>query len=167
MLHDSCLFSFFPEWDSSKYLCHNCWCSLASYITDDAIRKGILFPSISRLAHDPSFPLLSVTMIPCAFRCCWLPPTTHCSIRHITARVGAAVAHAAVDEDLAEGCADVDPRDLKSMSEVRHRESHIPNVASHNIAWFVFFFMCSQSDTIDYVARKMWYPVYSPLVNDK
>ncbi|XP_051189666.1 NAD-dependent malic enzyme 59 kDa isoform, mitochondrial [Lolium perenne] len=82
---------------------------LASYITDDAIRKGILFPSIS-------------------------------SIRHITARVGAAVARAAVDEDLAEGCADVDPRELRSMSE---------------------------SDTVDYVARKMWYPVYSPLVNDK
>ncbi|KAE8772175.1 NAD-dependent malic enzyme 59 kDa isoform, mitochondrial [Hordeum vulgare] len=82
---------------------------LASYITDDAIRKGILFPSIS-------------------------------SIRHITARVGAAVARAAVDEDLAEGCSDMDPRDLRSMSE---------------------------SDTVDYVARKMWYPVYSPLVNDK
>ncbi|KAM3402547.1 hypothetical protein ACQJBY_006427 [Aegilops geniculata] len=82
---------------------------LASYITDDAIRKGILFPSIS-------------------------------SIRHITARVGAAVARAAVDEDLAEGCSDLDPRDLRSMSE---------------------------SDTVDYVARKMWYPVYSPLVNDK
>ncbi|KAL5224417.1 hypothetical protein ABZP36_011056 [Zizania latifolia] len=82
---------------------------LASYITDDEIRKGILFPSIS-------------------------------SIRHITARVGAAVVRAAVDEDLAEGCCDVDPRDLKSMSE---------------------------SDTVDYVARKMWYPIYSPLVNDK
>uniref|UniRef100_A0ACD5TNB8 Uncharacterized protein n=1 Tax=Avena sativa TaxID=4498 RepID=A0ACD5TNB8_AVESA len=82
---------------------------LASYITDDAIRKGILFPEVS-------------------------------SIRHITARVGAAVARAAVDEDLAEGCSEVDPRELKSMSE---------------------------SDTVDYVARKMWYPVYSPLVNDK
>lgn len=82
---------------------------LASYITDDAIRKGILFPEVS-------------------------------SIRHITARVGAAVARAAVDEDLAEGCSEMDPRELKSMSE---------------------------SDTVDYVARKMWYPVYSPLVNDK
>uniref|UniRef100_A0A0E0EZM7 Cyclic nucleotide-binding domain-containing protein n=1 Tax=Oryza meridionalis TaxID=40149 RepID=A0A0E0EZM7_9ORYZ len=80
---------------------------LASYITDDEIRKGILFPSISR---------------------------------HITARVGAAVVRAAVDEDLAEGRCDVDARDLKSMTE---------------------------ADTVDYVARKMWYPIYSPLVNDK
>ncbi|EEE51230.1 hypothetical protein OsJ_32079 [Oryza sativa Japonica Group] len=82
---------------------------LASYITDDEIRKGILFPSIS-------------------------------SIRHITARVGAAVVRAAVDEDLAEGRCDVDARDLKSMTE---------------------------ADTVDFVARKMWYPIYSPLVNDK
>uniref|UniRef100_A0A0E0R127 Malic enzyme n=1 Tax=Oryza rufipogon TaxID=4529 RepID=A0A0E0R127_ORYRU len=61
-------------------------------------------------------------------------------IRHITARVGAAVVRAAVDEDLAEGRCDVDARDLKSMTE---------------------------ADTVDFVARKMWYPIYSPLVNDK
>jgi len=82
---------------------------LASYITDDEIRKGILFPSVS-------------------------------SIRHITARVGAAVVRAAVAEDLAEGCCDVGPRELGSMSE---------------------------SESVDYVARKMWYPIYSPLVSDK
>uniref|UniRef100_A0A804PAE3 Malic enzyme n=1 Tax=Zea mays TaxID=4577 RepID=A0A804PAE3_MAIZE len=82
---------------------------LASYITDDEIRKGILFPSVS-------------------------------SIRHITARVGAAVVRAAVAEDLAEGCCDVGPRELGSMSE---------------------------SEAVDYVARKMWYPIYSPLVSDK
>ncbi|OEL15120.1 NAD-dependent malic enzyme 59 kDa isoform, mitochondrial [Dichanthelium oligosanthes] len=82
---------------------------LASYITDDEIRKGILFPSVS-------------------------------SIRHITARVGASVVRAAVAEDLAEGCCDVGPRELGSMSE---------------------------SETVDYVARKMWYPIYSPLVSDK
>ncbi|WVZ59523.1 hypothetical protein U9M48_009649 [Paspalum notatum var. saurae] len=82
---------------------------LASYITDNEIRKGILFPSVS-------------------------------SIRHITARVGAAVVHAAVAEDLAEGRCDVGPRELESMSE---------------------------SETVDYVARKMWYPIYSPLVSDK
>ncbi|KAG2562167.1 NAD-dependent malic enzyme 59 kDa isoform, mitochondrial-like isoform X2 [Panicum virgatum] len=82
---------------------------LASYITDDEIRKGILFPSVS-------------------------------SIRHITAQVGAAVVRAAVAEDLAEGCCDVGPRELGSMSE---------------------------SETVDYVARKMWYPIYSPLVSDK
>ncbi|KAJ1294933.1 hypothetical protein BS78_01G184100 [Paspalum vaginatum] len=82
---------------------------LASYITDNEIRKGILFPSVS-------------------------------SIRHITARVGAAVVRAAVAEDLAEGRCDVGPRELGSMSE---------------------------SETVDYVARKMWYPIYSPLVSDK
>ncbi|KAL6641279.1 hypothetical protein ACP70R_019460 [Stipagrostis hirtigluma subsp. patula] len=82
---------------------------LASYITDDEIRKGILFPSVS-------------------------------SIRHITARVGAAVVRAAVAEELAEGRCDVGPRELSSMSE---------------------------SETVDYVARKMWYPIYSPLVSDK
>ncbi|CAN6282563.1 unnamed protein product [Urochloa humidicola] len=82
---------------------------LASYITDNEIRKGILFPSVS-------------------------------SIRHITAQVGAAVVRAAVSEDLAEGCCDVGPRELASMSEL---------------------------ETVDYVARKMWYPVYSPLVSDK
>ncbi|KAF8672466.1 hypothetical protein HU200_049679 [Digitaria exilis] len=82
---------------------------LASYITDNEIRKGILFPEVS-------------------------------SIRHITARVGAAVVRAAVAEDLAEGCCDVGPRELGSMSE---------------------------SETVDYVARKMWYPIYSPLVSDK
>ncbi|XP_062200385.1 NAD-dependent malic enzyme 59 kDa isoform, mitochondrial-like [Phragmites australis] len=84
---------------------------LASYITDDEIRKGILFPSVS-------------------------------SIRHITARVGAAVVRAAVAEDLAEGRCDVGPRELGSMS-------------------------VSESETVDYVARKMWYPIYSPLVSDK
>lgn len=82
---------------------------LASYITDNEIRKGILFPSVS-------------------------------SIRHITAQVGAAVVRAAVAEDLAEGCCDVGPRELGSMSEL---------------------------ETVDYVARKMWYPIYSPLVSDK
>ncbi|CAN6298874.1 unnamed protein product [Urochloa humidicola] len=82
---------------------------LASYITDNEIREGILFPSVS-------------------------------SIRHITAQVGAAVVRAAVSEDLAEGCCDVGPRELASMSEL---------------------------ETVDYVARKMWYPVYSPLVSDK
>ncbi|KAK3152993.1 hypothetical protein QOZ80_2BG0166230 [Eleusine coracana subsp. coracana] len=82
---------------------------LASYITDDEIRKGVLFPSVS-------------------------------SIRHITARVGAAVVRAAVAEDLAESSCDVGPKELGSMSE---------------------------SETVDYVARKMWYPIYSPLVSDK
>ena len=47
-----------------------------------------------------------------------LASTKHCSIRHITAQVGAAVVRAAVAEDLAEGCCDVGPRELGSMSEV-------------------------------------------------
>lgn len=41
-----------------------------------------------------------------------------CSIRHITAEVGAAVLRAAVAEDLAEGHCDVGPRELQQMSEV-------------------------------------------------
>jgi hypothetical protein len=47
-----------------------------------------------------------------------ITPAKRCSIRHITARVGAAVVRAAVAEDLAEGCCDVGPRELASMSEV-------------------------------------------------
>ncbi|XP_020094144.1 NAD-dependent malic enzyme 59 kDa isoform, mitochondrial isoform X1 [Ananas comosus] len=82
---------------------------LASYMTDDQIQKGILFPSIS-------------------------------SIRLITTRVGAAVVRAAIAEDLAEGHGDVDLKQLTNMSEL---------------------------DTMDYVARNMWYPIYSPLVHEK
>ncbi|KAK1290295.1 hypothetical protein QJS10_CPB18g01516 [Acorus calamus] len=82
---------------------------LASYITDEDIRKGIIFPSISR-------------------------------IRHITTEVGAAVVRAAVAEELAEGHCDVGPRELMDMSK---------------------------EETIDYVARNMWYPIYSPLVHEK
>ncbi|GJM91149.1 hypothetical protein PR202_ga07496 [Eleusine coracana subsp. coracana] len=74
--------------------------SLASYITDEEIGKGILFPSVS-------------------------------SIRPITARVGAAVVRAAIHEDLAEGTADMGPKELNSLSE---------------------------PEIVDYVARKMWYP---------
>jgi len=48
----------------------------------------------------------------------WLTSTKRCSIRHITARVGAAVVRAAVAEDLAEGCRTVGPKELGSMSEV-------------------------------------------------
>ncbi|KAK8934161.1 hypothetical protein KSP39_PZI015049 [Platanthera zijinensis] len=82
---------------------------LASYMTEEDIQKGILFPSIS-------------------------------SIRHITTHVGAAVARAAVSEDLAEGHGDVGLRELMHMSK---------------------------EETMDYVAHSMWYPVYSPLVHEK
>nr|ANW46673.1 NAD-dependent malic enzyme [Annona cherimola] len=82
---------------------------LASYMTDEQIEKGILFPSIS-------------------------------SIRHITAQVGAAVVRAAVAEELAEGHGEVGMKELLDMS---------------------------QEETVDYVARSMWYPVYSPLVHEK
>jgi malate dehydrogenase (decarboxylating) len=81
---------------------------LASYITDEDIQKGILYPSIS-------------------------------SIRHITTQVGAAVVRAAVAEDLAEGHGDVDLKELSHMSK---------------------------EETIEYVARNMWYPVYTPLVHE-
>lgn len=82
---------------------------LASYMTDEDIQKGILYPSIN-------------------------------SIRHITAEVGAAVLRAAVAEELAEGHGDVGPRELKHMSK---------------------------EETVEYVTRNMWYPVYSPLVHEK
>jgi hypothetical protein len=140
MLHNFCTIAIFHNWANST---DNCWCSLASYITDDAIRKGILFPSISRLAPHPALAIALCNHMHCTLS---LLTTTHphCSIRHITARVGAAVARAAVDEDLAEGCSDVDPRELKSMSEVCHTKSHISKVACQNSAWFS---LCAHSRT--------------------
>ncbi|GKU88214.1 hypothetical protein SLEP1_g2504 [Rubroshorea leprosula] len=82
---------------------------LASYMTDEEIQKGILYPSTD-------------------------------SVRHITAEVGAAVLRAAVSEELAEGHGDVGARELMHMSK---------------------------EETVDYITRNMWYPVYSPLVHEK
>ncbi|CDP08867.1 unnamed protein product [Coffea canephora] len=82
---------------------------LASYMTDEEIQRGILYPSID-------------------------------SIRDITAEVGAAVLRAAVAEELAEGYHDVGTKELVSMSK---------------------------EETVDYVKRNMWDPVYSPLVHEK
>ncbi|XP_010544377.1 PREDICTED: NAD-dependent malic enzyme 2, mitochondrial-like [Tarenaya hassleriana] len=82
---------------------------LASYMTEEEVKKGILYPSIN-------------------------------NIRHITAEVGAAVLRAAVKEDIAEGHGDVGPKEL----------SHF-----------------SKEDTVNYITRNMWYPVYSPLVHEK
>ncbi|XP_011023388.1 PREDICTED: NAD-dependent malic enzyme 59 kDa isoform, mitochondrial-like [Populus euphratica] len=82
---------------------------LASYMTDEEIQHGILYPSID-------------------------------SIRHITAEVGAAVLRAAVEEDVAEGHGEAGPRELKHMSK---------------------------AETVAYVSRNMWFPVYSPLVHEK
>ncbi|GMH00533.1 hypothetical protein Nepgr_002372 [Nepenthes gracilis] len=62
------------------------------------------------------------------------------SIREITAEVGAAVLRAAVTEELAEGHCDVGPKDLSHMSK---------------------------EETVDYVQRNMWFPIYSPLVHEK
>ncbi|XP_050386406.1 NAD-dependent malic enzyme 59 kDa isoform, mitochondrial [Argentina anserina] len=82
---------------------------LASYMTDEDIRKGILYPSID-------------------------------CIRDLTAEVGAAVARVAVAEDLAEGHCEVGPRELSHMSK---------------------------EETVEYVSRNMWFPIYSPLVHEK
>ncbi|OAY62329.1 NAD-dependent malic enzyme 2, mitochondrial isoform X1 [Manihot esculenta] len=82
---------------------------LASYMTDEEIQKGILYPSVN-------------------------------NIRHITAEVGAAVLRAAVAEGLAEGYGDVGPRELRHMSK---------------------------EETVEYITRNMWFPVYSPLVHEK
>ncbi|MQM08508.1 hypothetical protein Taro_041368 [Colocasia esculenta] len=62
------------------------------------------------------------------------------SIRHITTEVGAAVIRAAVAEKLAEGHGDVGPKELRSMSK---------------------------EETVNYVGQNMWFPVYSPLVQEK
>ncbi|KAK6162368.1 hypothetical protein DH2020_002209 [Rehmannia glutinosa] len=82
---------------------------LASYMTDEEIQRGVLYPSID-------------------------------SIRDITAEVGASVLRAAVAEEVAEGHGDVGPRDLSHMSK---------------------------DETIRYVKDNMWFPVYSPLVQEK
>ncbi|KAF2315335.1 hypothetical protein GH714_038862 [Hevea brasiliensis] len=82
---------------------------LASYMTDEEIQKGILYPSVN-------------------------------SIRHITAEVGAAVLRAAVAEGLAEGHGDLGPRELRHMSK---------------------------EETVEYITRNMWFPVYNPLVHEK
>ena len=47
-----------------------------------------------------------------------MPYCLLCSIRRITAEVGAAVVRAAVEEDLAEGHGDVGSRELEHMSKV-------------------------------------------------
>ncbi|KAI7733633.1 hypothetical protein M8C21_028576 [Ambrosia artemisiifolia] len=62
------------------------------------------------------------------------------SIRSITAEVGAAVLRAAVVEQVAEGRGEVGPKELAHMSK---------------------------EETVEYVTRNMWYPVYSPLVHEK
>ncbi|OIV89629.1 hypothetical protein TanjilG_14601 [Lupinus angustifolius] len=82
---------------------------LASYMMEEDILNGILYPSIS-------------------------------GIRDVTAEVGAAVLRAAVEEELAEGQGDVGPKELAQMSE---------------------------EETVEYVRRNMWFPVYSPLVHEK
>ncbi|CAA0842609.1 NAD-dependent malic enzyme 2- mitochondrial [Striga hermonthica] len=82
---------------------------LASYMTDEEIQRGVLYPSID-------------------------------SIRDITAEVGACVLRAAVAEEVAEGHGEVGPRELSHMSK---------------------------DETIRYVKQNMWYPVYSPLVQEK
>ncbi|KAH9618246.1 hypothetical protein KSS87_001650 [Heliosperma pusillum] len=94
---------------------------LASYITDDEIQRGILFPSVG-------------------------------SIRDITAEVAAAVLREAALEDLAEGHGEVGPKELKCMSKV--------NLAD-------FKFIACPEESVEYVKRNMWFPVYSPLVHEK
>lgn len=82
---------------------------LASYMTDEEVQSGILYPSIH-------------------------------SIREITVEVGAAVLRTAVAENLAEGHGDVGPRELTLMSK---------------------------EETVEYIKREMWFPIYSPLVHEK
>lgn len=83
--------------------------SLASYMTDEEIQKGILYPSID-------------------------------CIRLVTAEVATAVVRTAVEERVAEGHGDVSHKQLRLMSK---------------------------EETLEYVKRSMWYPVYHPLVHEK
>jgi len=79
----------------------------------------------------------------------------------------------AVVEELAEGHGDVDPKELTNMSEVL--TNMLPyslsctfgmlKVKMHEV--ICLWFVCLQEETADYVARNMWYPVYSPLVHEK
>nr|XP_043621791.1 NAD-dependent malic enzyme 59 kDa isoform, mitochondrial-like [Erigeron canadensis] len=62
------------------------------------------------------------------------------SIRDITAEVGAAVLRTAVVEEVAEGRGEVGLKELQHMTK---------------------------EQTVKYVTRNMWYPVYSPLVHEK
>ncbi|CAM8981458.1 unnamed protein product [Rhodiola kirilowii] len=83
--------------------------SLASYMKDEEIQQGMLYPSID-------------------------------SIRDITAEVGAAIVRTAVAEEVAEGYGEVDSSELLNMSK---------------------------EETVEYVRKNMWYPVYHPLVLEK
>lgn len=82
---------------------------LASYITEEEIQRGVLYPSIN-------------------------------SIRDITVEVATAVIREAVIEDLAEGHGDVSAKELEHMSK---------------------------EETMEYVKKNMWFPIYSPLVHEK
>lgn len=83
--------------------------SLASYMTDEEIQRGVLFPSVD-------------------------------SIREITAEVAAAVVWEAAAEGMAEGHGEVGARELSTMSK---------------------------DETLEYVKKNMWFPIYNPLVHEK
>ncbi|KAH9604416.1 hypothetical protein KSS87_021108 [Heliosperma pusillum] len=118
---------------------------LASYITDDEIQRGILYPSVGRLV--PQYIALQTSPYPVSHASGKGTPQKkekeenggQC-IRDITAEVAAAVLREAVIEDLAEGHGEVGPRELKCMSK---------------------------EETVEYVKRSMWFPVYHPLVHEK
>ncbi|KAG5538450.1 hypothetical protein RHGRI_019131 [Rhododendron griersonianum] len=88
---------------------------LASYITDDEIQRGVLYPPIGRWCSYP------------------LAICPYFYIRDITAEVGAAVIQAAVAEELAEGHGDIGPRELRQMS----KEETVEHV-KHNM-WFPIY----------------------------
>ncbi|GMP61560.1 hypothetical protein CsSME_00023974 [Camellia sinensis var. sinensis] len=65
--------------------------------------------------------------------------THHCSIQHITAKVGDAIVQAVVAEELTKRHSDVEARELTQMSK----------------------------EIMEYVTHNMWYHVYRPLVHVK
>ncbi|KAE9460126.1 hypothetical protein C3L33_08008, partial [Rhododendron williamsianum] len=113
---------------------------LASYITDDEIQRGVLYPPIGRKL-SPAFGNSHETrMIKVKESALIGYFSVACSIRDITAEVGAAVIQAAVAEELAEGHGDIGPRELRQMSK---------------------------EETVEHVKHNMWFPIYSPLVHEK
>lgn len=94
--------------------------------------------------------------------------TKKCSIRHITAEVGAAVLRAAVSDDIVEGHGDVGPKDLSNMSKVSSNWNLDQTHVLSSRKWSLITSIDGQQeDTVNYITRNMWFPIYSPLVHEK
>jgi malate dehydrogenase (decarboxylating) len=88
-------------------------CRLASYMKEEEVQEGIIYPPISRFYNSDS-----ETDFPACVACLCLLTCTTYRIRDITKEVAAAVVREAVAENLAEGYRDMDARELAKLSEV-------------------------------------------------